>query len=97
MPTDEKMLRLKGSTYTCKRSFTIINIFMSVQRVNFPLTPSPLLKVKENDDSVELVIKNTSTLFEILKNSQPRSRTPTSLKNCTVCTLMKMLKIVNGP
>jgi hypothetical protein len=36
-------------------------------------------------------------LFEILKYSQPRSRTPTSLKNCTVCTLMKMLKIVNGP
>jgi hypothetical protein len=32
----------------------------------------------ENDDSVEfpVVIKTTSTLFEILKNSQPRSRTP---------------------
>jgi hypothetical protein len=54
--------------------------------------------VKENNDSVEVVIKNTSTLFEILKNSQPRSRTPpTSLKNCTVCKLVKMLKIVNGP
>jgi hypothetical protein len=73
MPTEEKMLRLKGSTYTenhkvkqCKRSFTIINIFMSVQRVHFPLTPAPLLKVKENDDSVELVIKNTST-FNCLK------------------------------
>jgi hypothetical protein len=57
------------------RSFTIINIFIRVQRVHFPVIPAPLLKVKENDDSVELVIKNTSTLFEILKNSQPRSRT----------------------
>jgi hypothetical protein len=56
MSTEEKMLRLKGST--CKRSFTIINIFMSVQSVHFPLTPAPLLKVKEDDDSVQLVIKN---------------------------------------
>jgi hypothetical protein len=69
---------------------------MSVQRVHFPLTPAPLLKVKENYDSVELVIKNTSTLFEILKNSQTRSRIP-YLPQKLVCTLMKMLKIVNGP
>jgi hypothetical protein len=52
---------------------------MSVQRVHFPVTPAPLLIVKENDDSVELVIQNTSTLFEILKNSQPRSRLPQKL------------------
>jgi hypothetical protein len=45
---------------------------MSVQRVHFPITPGLLLKVKENDDSVELVIKHTSILFEILKNSQPQ-------------------------
>jgi hypothetical protein len=70
---------------------------MSVQRVHFPLAPAPLLKVKENYYSMELVIKNTSTLFEILKNSQPSSRTPTSLKNFAVYTLMKMLKIVDGP
>jgi hypothetical protein len=40
---------------------------MSVQRVHFPLSPAPLLKVKENADSVELVIKNTSIVWNFEK------------------------------